>query len=55
MNTINLSKEAFNTKQASQIVGASIRQLVHWDKAGLVKPSIRFGQWPGVRATVLLC
>ncbi len=41
MTTINLSKEAFNTKQASQIVGASIRQVIHWDKVGLVKPSIR--------------
>lgn len=41
MSIINLSKEAFNTKQASQVVGASIRQVIHWDKVGLVKPSIR--------------
>lgn len=41
MRTINLSREAFNTKQAGQIVGASARQIIHWDKMGLVKPSIR--------------
>ena len=41
MTLINLSKDAFNTKQASQVVGASIRQVIHWDKVGLVKPSIR--------------
>ena len=31
---------AFNTKTASIVTGASERQLRHWDRLGIVKPSI---------------
>jgi len=31
----------FISKQAAEIVGVSMRQLVHWDAKGLVKPSVQ--------------
>ena len=32
--------QAFNTKTASRVTGASERQLRHWDRAGVVRPSV---------------
>ncbi|MGA2465257.1 MAG: MerR family transcriptional regulator [Thermodesulfobacteriota bacterium] len=32
---------SFNTKMTCKIVGASLRQIQHWDETRLVKPSIR--------------
>ena len=40
MNAFNIATEAFNTKQASQLAGVTEPQLRHWDKQGLLKPSI---------------
>jgi len=39
MCTIKLDQEAFNTKQASQLTGASQKQIRTWDQKGLAKPS----------------
>jgi len=39
MRKINLSTEAFNSKQACDLTGATSRQLNYWDGKGLVKPS----------------
>ncbi len=33
--------QSYNTKQVSEVTGASTSQLNHWDAKGLVKPSIR--------------
>ena len=32
--------KAFNTKTAGRVTGASQKQLIYWDKTGLVKPSV---------------
>ncbi len=40
MKTIDISKEAFNTKQVSQIIKDTTRKIRYWDQKGLVKPSI---------------
>lgn len=40
MRRISLENEAFSTQQVVSLVGVSTRKLVHWDKQGLVKPSI---------------
>jgi DNA-binding transcriptional MerR regulator len=40
MSIIDLTKEAFNTKQVCKIIGATERKIRHWDKQGLVKPSV---------------
>ncbi|MCE5277617.1 MAG: MerR family transcriptional regulator [Planctomycetaceae bacterium] len=49
MKTIDVSREAFNTSQASQIIEATPRQIRYWDKIGLVKPSIRSAMGKGSR------
>ncbi len=41
MNGIDLTKEAFNTKQVCEIMQTSPRKVRYWDAKGLVKPSIR--------------
>ena len=40
MTTINLAKEAFNSKQTLVLTGISQKQLVYWDSEGVAKPSI---------------
>lgn len=40
-NTIDVTREGFNTEQARQLVEASPRQIRYWDQMGLVKPSLR--------------
>ena len=40
MITIDLGKEAFNAKQARSLTGITQKQVVYWDKRGIVKPSI---------------
>ncbi|MCK5113284.1 MAG: MerR family transcriptional regulator [Phycisphaerae bacterium] len=38
---MNIATEAFNTKQVCSIIGVTPREVNHWDKKGIVKPSIR--------------
>lgn len=40
MQTINLSTEAFSSKQVCEITGITSRQLIYWDKQGYAKPTI---------------
>lgn len=40
MSVINLASEAFNSKQSLSLTGISPKQLVYWDKKGIVKPSM---------------
>lgn len=40
MTVINIAKEAFSARQARFLTGITAKQLVHWDKEGLVRPSI---------------
>jgi len=47
--TISLTTQAFNTAQSSQIVGATARQIRHWDRQGLVKPSFSSAAGRGSR------
>ncbi len=49
MHTIKLDQEAFNTKQASQLTGASQRQIRTWDQKGLAKPSHKQAAGKGSR------
>jgi len=39
----------YNTKTVSRIIGVTARQLGHWDKTGLVKPSIAQAEGKGTR------
>jgi predicted RNase H-like HicB family nuclease len=41
MKVLDLTKEAFNSKQACAVIGISRKQLIDWDAKGIVKPSIR--------------
>ena len=41
MRTIDITKEAFNTKQVCAFTDITLKQVVYWDKKGIVKPSIR--------------
>jgi len=41
--------KAFNTKTAGRVTGASQRQLIYWDKTGLVKPSVAGASGRGSR------
>ena len=47
MTFIDITKEAFNTKQVCKITGISSRQVGHWDQEGLVKPSVRSASGKG--------
>ncbi|HOD83453.1 MAG: hypothetical protein BWX88_01676 [Planctomycetes bacterium ADurb.Bin126] len=47
--SIRIAEEAFNSRQASEIVGVTRRKIVHWDKRGLVKPSVCPAQGRGSR------
>jgi len=38
---IDIAREAFNTKQACQIIETTGRKIRYWDQKGLVKPSFR--------------
>lgn len=38
---ISLTSQAFNSRQAADVVGITPRQLRYWDQKGLVKPSVR--------------
>ena len=49
MRKIDITQDAFNTRQTSQIIGASARQISHWDKQGIVKPSIGSASGRGSR------
>jgi predicted RNase H-like HicB family nuclease len=49
MGKIDIAKDAFNTQQTSQIVGATARQISHWDQQGIVKPSIGSASGRGSR------
>ena len=40
MARIDITQDAFNTAQVSEIIGATPRQIRHWDQQGIVKPSI---------------
>ena len=46
---VRIAEEAFNSRQASEVVGVTRRKIVHWDKQGLVKPSICPAQGRGSR------
>ncbi len=39
MHKINVTTEAFNSRQACELTSATPRQLSYWDQKGLVKPS----------------
>ncbi|MBN1554223.1 MAG: MerR family transcriptional regulator [Phycisphaerae bacterium] len=41
MKSIDLSREAFNTKQVCEILDETARKVRYWDLQGLVKPSVR--------------
>jgi len=41
--------KAFNTKTAGRVTGASQKQLIYWDKTGLVKPSVAGASGRGSR------
>lgn len=41
MKPIDITREAFNTKQACALVEATARKIRYWDEKGLVKPSVR--------------
>ncbi len=41
MNTIDLTREAFNTKQVCEFLDETERKVRYWDQQGLVKPSVR--------------
>lgn len=41
--------QAFNTKTASRVTGASEKQLRYWDKVGVVKPSVAQAAGRGTR------
>ncbi len=41
MQTINITKEAFNTKQVCAFTDITLKQVVYWDKKGIARPSIR--------------
>ena len=47
MQTIDLKKEAFNTKQVCTITAISRKQVIYWDNKGVVKPSIRLAAGRG--------
>jgi len=40
MSVIDLTKEAFNARQVSELTGITRKQAIYWDKSGLVKPSV---------------
>jgi len=40
MRKMDVTKEAFNTKQVCQITGVTPRKVRYWDHKGLVKPSM---------------
>ena len=41
--------KAFNTKTAGRVTGASQKQLIYWDKTGLVRPSVAGASGRGSR------
>jgi DNA-binding transcriptional MerR regulator len=49
MPLINLQHRAFNTKQVCALTGITQRQVTHWDKAGIVKPSLGSADGRGSR------
>ncbi len=40
MRLINVTQEAFNARQASSLTSITPKQVIYWDKSGLVKPSV---------------
>jgi len=40
MTVIDITRDTFSGKQASDLAGVTRKQLIYWDKRGLVKPSI---------------
>ena len=40
---------SFNSRIACEVTGASVSQLAYWERAGLVKPSVRRAHGPGSR------
>jgi len=40
MRNLDITREAFNSKQACKLVGITIRQLNYWDTKGIAKPSL---------------
>ena len=49
MSSIDLAREAFNSKQALTLTKITQKQLVYWDSSGLVKPSISQASGRGSR------
>lgn len=49
MKPLDITREAFNTKQACALVEATGRKIRYWDQEGLVKPSIRPASGRGSR------
>jgi len=49
MKYLDITREAFNTKQACDLVEATARKIRYWDQQGLVKPSIRPASGRGSR------
>ena len=46
---VGIMKEGFGTSVVIRIVGVSRMQLEHWDKRGIIRPSIRSGTGKGSR------
>lgn len=40
MSSVDLTREAFNSKQVCALTGITFRQLDYWDRQGLAKPSL---------------
>jgi DNA-binding transcriptional MerR regulator/predicted RNase H-like HicB family nuclease len=49
MNTIDITREAFSTPQVAEITGVPAHSVRHWDRTGLVKPSVRPARGRGSR------
>ena len=49
MAAIDVTRETFNTKQVCGLVPVTVRQVNHWDRAGIVRPSIRPAAGKGSR------
>jgi DNA-binding transcriptional MerR regulator len=41
--------KAYNSKQASRIVGVSLRQIQYWDERGFLRPSVKLAEGRGTK------
>lgn len=49
MDTIDLKNDVFNARQACEISGITRKQLIYWDRRGIVKPSVASASGRGSR------